>query len=239
MKISILNSLAKLLFVSPGEARPVLASCLNQALNDSHPLVVERAKFIYQLLKTNLNAARVALVTNKHCETEFNEDQDDENFDLIFDEFNTFSVIYEKPQIVWDAKPEEINLRPEVEEEEAAEEETGEKLEDLIEISPQKFQENWTNPLMKVVTEIIDLGFEIELGQFVEVVQEANLGVIAQGSSEEGSKVYAYGYTQGELGLIESIEVSGTLTITVKSLKEEVAEAIKSFWIRFFNQESS
>jgi len=237
MKISIMTSLAKMLFVSPGESRPVLANALALGMKDNHPGVKARAEFIYKMLKIDKNAARSALLTSKRSTEPFVEDADSESIDMVFDEFNSFSVIYNMPQADWDTKPEEIKL--EIEEEEAAEESEHklDAIEKEMELTPEMFEEMWNDEGVVTVTDSLNLGFELEVDQFAEAAEQANVGIIAKSSDEgEGSRVFAYGYQNGNIVLIESVEQGGELSFTIKAETEEIAECFKDFWLGFFNE---
>ena len=234
MKICLMTALAKLLFVTPGEAKPVFAAVLSLGIKDAHPGVRSRAYFLYNLFKTDLDAARTALMTTKQSMEPFVEDADSENIDMVFDEFNTFSVVYEQPQCDWDKAPEEIDLSIEEEEEEDQNEH---KLEDLQEIAPEDFQALWTMEGIAVVEDSINLGFELDLQPFVDALVAANVGVMANGKTDDGgSKVFAYGYIDGNIALIECLEKGGEMSFTIKAETNEIAEAFKDFWLSLFNE---
>lgn len=234
MKINLMTALAKMLFISPGEARPVLAGALNFGIRDPHPAVKARAGFIYRLLREDFDAARATFITTKLSTEPFVEDGDAENIDMVFDEYNTFSVIYEVPQSEWNQGQEEIELEVEEEEEEDGDEH---KLEEGDEIAPDDFQTIWSTEGVATIEDSIDLGFQLELDEFVSALEAANVGVIAFGATEDGgSKVYAYGYIDGNPALIECLELSGEMSFTVKAETEEIAEQFKDFWLGFFNE---
>lgn len=234
MKICLMTALAKLLFVTPGEARPVLAAVLALGVKDSHPGVRSKALFLYNLLKADLDAARSALMTTKQSMEPFVEDADSENIDMVFDEFNTFSVCYEQPQIEWNKGPEEIDLSVEEEEEEDQNEH---KLEDLQEISPEDFQALWTTEGIASIEDSISLGFEIDIQMFVDALVNANVGVMASGKTDDGgSKIFAYGYIEGNIALIECVEKGGEMSFTIKAETNEIAESFKDFWLGIFNE---
>jgi hypothetical protein len=236
MKVSIMTSLAKLLFVSPGEARPVLAAALAMGQRDKHPGVKARANFIFQLLKQDLDAARAALMTTKTSVEPFVEDADSETVDMVFDEFNTFSVIFDKPESDWNQKPEEIELEVD-EEEEDEDDHKLEAIEPEMEVSPEMFEEMWGQEDIAVVEDSISLGYELELEPFVEAIQEANIGVIANGYTEdEGNKIFAYGYIEGNVVLIQCTEKGGEMSFIIKGEEEESCAAFKDFWLEFFNE---
>ena len=236
MKVAIMTALAKLLFVSPGEARPVLAAALNLGLQDAHPGVKARALFIFQLLKQDLDAARAALMTTKTSTEPFVEDADSDSVDMVFDEFNTFSVIFDKPEAEWNQKPEEIEL--EVDDEE--EDEDNHKLEAItseMEVTPEMFEEMWGQDDIAVVEDSMSLGYELELEPFVEAIQDANIGLIADGyTEEEGNKIFAYGYVDGNVALIQCTEKGGEMSFIIKAETEEYCTMFKDFWLEFFNE---
>lgn len=236
MKVSIMTSLAKLLFVSPGEARPVLAAALAMGQRDKHPGVKARANFIFQLLKQDLDAARAALMTTKSSTEPFVEDADSETVDMVFDEFNTFSVIFDKPESDWNQKPEEIELEVD-EEEEDEDDHKLEAIEPEMEVTPEMFEEMWGQEEIASVEDSISLGYELELEPFVEAIQEANIGVIASGfTEEEGNKIFAYGYIEGNVVLIQCTEKGGEMSFIIKGEEEESCTAFKDFWLEFFNE---
>ncbi|KAH0793113.1 beta-adaptin-like protein a [Histomonas meleagridis] len=234
MKICLMTALAKLFFITPGEARPVLAQSLSLGVKDNHPGVKSRALFLYNLFKADLEAARAALLTSKQSMEPFVEDADAENTDMIFDEFNTFSVIYEQPQADWDKGQEELDLEIDEEEEEDQPEH---RLEDFEEISPEDFQAVWTSPEVHIIEDSVNLGFELDLSSFVDALVAANVGVMASGATEDGgSKVFAYGYIEGNLVLIECVEKGGEMSFTIKAETDALAEQFKDFWLGLFNE---
>ncbi|EAX91527.1 Adaptin N terminal region family protein [Trichomonas vaginalis G3] len=236
MKISLMTSLAKLLFVTPGEARPVLAAALAMGLHDAHPGVKARAHFLFQLLKQDIDAARAALLTAKTSTEPFVEDADAENIDMVFDEYNTFSVVFDKPESDWNVKPEEIELEVDEEEEEGE----GHKLEEIndeMTISPEQFEEMWgSEEGIVTVEDSISLGYELELDSFAEAVEEANIRIIAKGSNDEGNTIFAYGYVDGNVALTQCIEKEGEMSFSIKAETEEIANQFKDFWLEFFNE---
>lgn len=235
MKICLMTALAKLFFISPGEARPVLAQALSLGVKDAHPGVKSRALFIYNLFKADLDAARTSLMTSKQSMEPFVEDADAENIDMIFDEFNTFSVIYEQPQNEWSKAQEELDLELDAEEED--EDENQNKLEELVEISPEDFQAAWASDEVHVIEDSVSLGFELDISSFVDALVAANVGVMASGQTEDGgSKVFAYGYIDGNLCLIECLEQGGEMSFTIKAETDEIASQFKDFWLGLFNE---
>jgi hypothetical protein len=176
MKICLITSLAKLLFVSPAEVRPVLAQALSLGVRDGHPAVRAKATFLYNQLKTNLDTARAALLSTKSSMEPFVEDADAENIDMVFDEFNTFSVIYEKPQIDWSKPQEQVTIEAE---EDEGEDENVKRLEYFQEISAEDFQALWTAEDIAAIEDSISLGFDLDLEPFLDALASANIGFMA------------------------------------------------------------
>jgi hypothetical protein len=234
MKVCLLTALAKLLFVSAAEVRPVLAQALALGVKDGHPAVRSRATFLYKLLRTDLEAARAALMSSKQSLDPFVEDADGENFDIVFDEFNTFSIIYEKPQSVWSKPQEQVTIEAE---EDEGEGENQHKLEFFQEISADDFQALWTSEGVAAIEDSISLGFDLDLDPFLEALANANVGVMASGAADGGgSRIFAYGYVDGNIALIESVTVSEQMEFTIKAETAEIAEQFKDFWLGIFNE---
>jgi hypothetical protein len=234
MKVCLLTALAKLLFVSAAEVRPVLAQALALGIKDGHPAVRSRATFLYKLLKTDLEAARAALMSSKQSVEPFVEDADAENYDMVFDEFNTFAVIYEKPQSDWSKPQEQVTIEAE---EDEGEPENEHRLEFFKEISAEDFQALWASEGVASIEDSITLGFDLDLEPFLEALEGANVGVMASGAADGGgSRIFAYGYVDGNIALIESVTSAGQMEFTIKAETEAIAEQFKDFWLGIFNE---
>jgi hypothetical protein len=234
MKVCLLTALAKLLFVTAAEVRPVLAQALALGVKDGHPAVRARAAFLYKLLREDLDAARAALMPSKQSLEPFVEDADAENVDMVFDEFNTFSVIYGKPQSDWSKPQEEVTIEAE---EDEGEPESQHRLEFFQAISAEDFQALWTSEEVSAIEDSIALGFDLDLEPFLEALSGANVGVMASGAVEGGgSRIFAYGYVEGNIALIESVTKGGQMEFTIKAENEEIAEQFKDFWLGIFNE---
>ena len=104
------------------------------------------------------------------------------------------------------------------------------KLEELVEISPEDFQAAWSSDEVHVIEDSVSLGFELDISSFVDALVAANVGVMASGQTEDGgSKVFAYGYIDGNLCLIECLEQGGEMTFTIKAETDEIASQFKDF----------
>jgi hypothetical protein len=234
MKVCLMTALAKLLFVSAAEVRPVLAQALSLGVRDGHPAVRSRASFLYTLLKANIDTARTALMSTKSSMEPFVEDADAENVDMVFDEFNTFSVIYEKPQIDWSKPQEQVTIEAE---EDEGEEENDKKLEYFQEIGAEDFQALWTGDGITGIEDSISLGFDLDLDPFLDALANANIGVMASGRIDTGgSRIFAYGYIDGNIALIEAVTTNGQMEFTIKAQTTEIAEGFKDFWLGLFNE---
>lgn len=236
MKLSILTSITKLFFITPGEARPVLAAAISLGQHDDHPGVKARANFLFQLLKQDLDAARAALLTSKESQEPFVEDADAETVDMVFDEYNTFSVVFDKPESEWSLKKEEVELEVD-EEEDNGEEHKLEEISEQMLITPEQFEEMWGTEGIETLEDSVSLGYELELDQFAEAVEEANIKIVAKGEAEEGgSMLYAYGYVDGNVALIQCTEKGGEMSFTIKAETDEITAQFRDFWLEFFNE---
>lgn len=95
---SLMSACFKLFFKRAPETKKILASVFQFTMNNSLDTNVKQtAIFLYKLMKTNLQAAQqLACCQNSDFEIFF-EDKSDESRDRIFWEFNSLSVIYQKP----------------------------------------------------------------------------------------------------------------------------------------------
>jgi hypothetical protein len=234
MKISLMTALAKLLFVSPAEIRPVLAQALSLGIRDGHPAVRGKASFLYRLLKANLDAARSALMSTKSSMEPFVEDADAENLDMVFDEFNTFSVIYGKPEVDWSRPQEQVTIEAE---EDEGEEDNSKRLEFFQEIGAEDFQALWTADGIAGIEDSISLGFDLDLDAFLDALASANIGVMASGALDSGgSMIFAYGYIEGNIALIEAVMNRGQMEFSIKAESITIAEQFRDFWLGLFNE---
>jgi hypothetical protein len=60
---------------------------------------------------------------------------------------------------------------------------------------------------------------------------------MASGAADGGrSRIFAYGYIDGNIALIESVTIGGQMEFTIKAETEEIAEQFKDFWLGIFNE---
>lgn len=94
----LLTSVYSLFFKRAPETKKLLSSVFTHIFNNSTDSALkEKATFLYRLLKTNIKLAEE--IANKQV-TEFDaffEDRNDEVRERLFWEFNSLSVVYQKP----------------------------------------------------------------------------------------------------------------------------------------------
>eukprot|EP00736_Rhodelphis_marinus_P014412 Rmarinus@m.11305 len=98
VKLELLTAAMKMFFKRPPETQKMLGRLFVAGAEDvSHVDVHDRALFYYRLLRTNPTAAEQILQTIRN-DTDFRNEDMGELKDRIFEEFNSFSVIYGKPE---------------------------------------------------------------------------------------------------------------------------------------------
>jgi hypothetical protein len=136
VRLEMLTTAMKLFFKRPPEMQKMLGRLFEAAITDaSHADVHDRALFYYRLLTTDIDMARQVVAAPKGIVTSFTEEESAEFRDKLFLEFNSLSVIFNKPSErfivtgpgVLGEEPEEEEVE---EEEEEAEEEEGEEEEE-------------------------------------------------------------------------------------------------------------
>ena len=88
----------KLFFKRAPECKQLLGTIFQEIIqNSTDSTLKQRAIFLYRLLRTNIALAKeVAEQSNSEFE-EFFEDKNDEVRERLFMEFNSLSVVYQKP----------------------------------------------------------------------------------------------------------------------------------------------
>eukprot|EP00927_Polykrikos_kofoidii_P026605 TRINITY_DN2365_c0_g3_i1.p1 TRINITY_DN2365_c0_g3~~TRINITY_DN2365_c0_g3_i1.p1 ORF type:complete len:864 (+),score=182.63 TRINITY_DN2365_c0_g3_i1:88-2592(+) len=98
VRLEMLTSAVKLFFSRPAEMQEMLALLLQKAIEEtSHPDVRDRALMYYRLLQMSVVEARRVICAPKEVVEAFQEEMDKEMKTRIFDEFNTFSIVYNLP----------------------------------------------------------------------------------------------------------------------------------------------
>ncbi|KAJ4953193.1 hypothetical protein NE237_030025 [Protea cynaroides] len=104
VRLHLLTAVLKCFFKRPPETQKALGAALAAGLADSHQDVHDRALFYYRLLQYNASVAERVVNPPKQAVSVFADTQSSEIKDRIFDEFNSLSVIYEKPSYMFTDK---------------------------------------------------------------------------------------------------------------------------------------
>ena len=91
-------SVFKLFFKRAPETKALLQKQFQEVMNngvDAH--MKQRAFFIYRLMQRDMAKAQELALSNNGTFTEFFEDKNDEVRERLFQEFNSLSVVYQKP----------------------------------------------------------------------------------------------------------------------------------------------
>ncbi|XP_076915605.1 beta-adaptin-like protein A [Bidens hawaiensis] len=97
VRLHLLTAVMKCFFRRPPETQKALGSALAAGLSDMHQDVHDRALFYYRLLQHNVSVANSVVNPTKQAVSVFADTQSSEIKDRIFDEFNSLSVLYQKP----------------------------------------------------------------------------------------------------------------------------------------------
>ncbi|KAI3717658.1 hypothetical protein L1987_69415 [Smallanthus sonchifolius] len=97
VRLHLLTAVMKCFFRRPPETQKALGSALAAGLTDMHQDVHDRALFYYRLLQHNISVANSVVNPTKQAVSVFADTQSSEIKDRIFDEFNSLSVLYQKP----------------------------------------------------------------------------------------------------------------------------------------------
>ncbi|KAI3825505.1 hypothetical protein L1987_06995 [Smallanthus sonchifolius] len=97
VRLHLLTAVMKCFFRRPPETQKALGSALAAGLADMHQDVHDRALFYYRLLQHNISVANSVVNPTKQAVSVFADTQSSEIKDRIFDEFNSLSVLYQKP----------------------------------------------------------------------------------------------------------------------------------------------
>lgn len=97
VRLHLLTAVMKCFFRRPPETQKALGSALAAGLADMHQDVHDRALFYYRLLQHSVSVANSVVNPPKQAVSVFADTQSSEIKDRIFDEFNSLSVLYQKP----------------------------------------------------------------------------------------------------------------------------------------------
>ncbi|ONM40074.1 Beta-adaptin-like protein A [Zea mays] len=101
VRLHLLTAVMKCFFKRPPETQKALGATLSAGLSDTQQDVHDRALFYYRLLQYNPNVAERVVNPPKQAVSVFADTQSSETKDRIFDEFNSLSVVYQKPSYMF------------------------------------------------------------------------------------------------------------------------------------------
>ena len=101
VRLGVLTAAAKLFFVRPAECRLLLGRSLRAAVADDNQDVHDRGLLYFRLLQLNVEEAQRVIAPEKASIAAFAEEGDSSVTDVVFEEFNSLSVIYNKPAIAF------------------------------------------------------------------------------------------------------------------------------------------
>ncbi|PNY04703.1 beta-adaptin A-like protein [Trifolium pratense] len=104
VRLHLLTAVMKCFFKRPPETQKALGAALAAGLADFHQDVHDRALFYYRLLQYNVSVAESVVNPPKQAVSVFADTQSSEVKDRIFDEFNSLSVVYQKPSYMFTDK---------------------------------------------------------------------------------------------------------------------------------------
>lgn len=104
VRLHLLSAVLKCFLKRPPETQKALGSALAAGLADFHQDVHDRALFYYRLLQYNVKVAEQVVNPPKQAVSVFADTQSSEVKDRIFDEFNSLSVVYQKPSYMFTDK---------------------------------------------------------------------------------------------------------------------------------------
>ena len=96
---SLLLAGCKLFFKSPGEMQPILGKIFELILKNYKDVDLrDRTYYYYNLMKKDINLAEYIICGQPNVVDYYYSEFDDEYIDQIFQEFNSLSIIYRKPE---------------------------------------------------------------------------------------------------------------------------------------------
>ncbi|CAK9141212.1 unnamed protein product [Ilex paraguariensis] len=104
VRLHLLTAVMKCFLRRPPETQKALGAALAAGISDFHQDVHDRALFYYRLLQYNVSVAEQVVDPPKQAVSVFADTQSSEIKDRIFDEFNSLSVVYQKPSYMFTDK---------------------------------------------------------------------------------------------------------------------------------------
>ena len=98
VRLQLLTSTVQLFFKTPGEIHKMMSRLLNNAIKNTNQInVKERALFYYKLLKYDINKAKQIVLMDYGASGQITEAINNDKIQTLFNQFNTLSVVYQKP----------------------------------------------------------------------------------------------------------------------------------------------
>ncbi|KAL0407771.1 UNVERIFIED_CONTAM: Beta-adaptin-like protein A [Sesamum radiatum] len=104
VRLHLLTAVMKCFLRRPPETKKALGAALAAGIADFHQDVHDRALFYYRLLQHDVTVAESIVNPPKQAVSVFADTQSSEIKDRIFDEFNSLSVVYQKPSYMFTDK---------------------------------------------------------------------------------------------------------------------------------------
>ncbi|XP_010519911.1 PREDICTED: beta-adaptin-like protein A [Tarenaya hassleriana] len=104
VRLHLLTAAMKCFFKRAPETQRALGAALAAGIADFHQDVHDRALFYYRLLQYDVHVAERVVNPPKQAVSVFADTQSSEIKDRIFDEFNSLSVVYQKPSYMFTDK---------------------------------------------------------------------------------------------------------------------------------------
>ncbi|VVB14127.1 unnamed protein product [Arabis nemorensis] len=104
VRLHLLTAAMKCFFKRAPETQKALGTALAAGIADFHQDVHDRALFYYRVLQYDVHVAERVVSPPKQAVSVFADTQSSEIKDRIFDEFNSLSVIYQKPSYMFTDK---------------------------------------------------------------------------------------------------------------------------------------
>ncbi|KAG8381866.1 hypothetical protein BUALT_Bualt05G0017400 [Buddleja alternifolia] len=104
VRLHLLTAVMKCFLRRPPETQKALGAALAAGVADFHQDVHDRALFYYRLLQYEVSVAERIVNPPKQAVSVFADTQNNEIKDRIFDEFNSLSVVYQKPSYMFTDK---------------------------------------------------------------------------------------------------------------------------------------
>ncbi|XP_039018107.1 beta-adaptin-like protein A isoform X2 [Hibiscus syriacus] len=101
VRLHLLTAVMKCFFKRPPETQSALGAALAAGVADFHQDVHDRALFYHRILRYNVSVAERVVNPPKQAVSVFADTQSSEIKDRIFEEFNSLSVLYQKPSYMF------------------------------------------------------------------------------------------------------------------------------------------